>query len=181
MNSNQPILNPIKPSGLKWVNFYQLYQSAFPEAERRPEPALISMASNPMLSLNTVDINQEFSGLFNYWNLDSFFYIEHFAVVPHKRNMGIGNEILQNFSKNKTVVLECELPFDDLAKRRILFYQKLGFQTYPFPYTQPPYSHDKQPVPMLLLTNSTDLSEHAFIKISAKIAESVYSQTKTTE
>jgi GNAT superfamily N-acetyltransferase len=179
MSNNQPILNPITPSGLKWNNFFQLYQSAFPAAEQRTEPALISMSeSNPLLSLNTIDIDQIFAGLFNYWNLGSFFYIEHFAIAPHKRNMGIGSEILRNFSKNRIVVLECELPLNELAKRRILFYQKLGFQTYPFPYTQPPYSNDKPPVPMLLLTNSPDLSEHTFKEISAKIAEIVYPQTK---
>ncbi len=176
------MLNPITPSSLKWMNFIQLYQSAFPEAEQRSEPALISMSeTNRLLSLNTIDIDHLFVGLFNYWNLGSFFYIEHIAVVSNKRNMGIGSEIMRNFTKNGIVVLECELPLNDLAKRRILFYQKLGFQTYPFPYTQPPYSHDKPSVPMLLLTNSTDLSEETFKRVSAKIAESVYSQTKTTE
>lgn len=177
MTTNQPLVNHIMPTDAKWSNFFHLYQSAFPEVERRTESALISMAVNPLLSLNTIEIDQLFAGIFNYWSLGHFFYIEHLAIVPYKRNLGIGSEVLQNFSQNKIVVLECELPTDDLSKRRILFYQSLGYQVYPFSYTQPPYSSDKPSVPMLLLTNSTDLSEHSFKEISSKIAQSVYQQS----
>lgn len=177
MVTNPPIVNPITPTDTKWNIFIQLYQSAFPEMERRTESALISMTGNPLMSLNTIDIDHLFAGLFNYWSLGHFFYIEHFAIVPEKRNMGIGNEVLRNFSKNKTVVLECELPTDDLSKRRILFYQSLGFHIYPFSYSQPPYSSDKPAVPMLLLTNSTDISEHSYKEISSTIAQNVYQQS----
>jgi ribosomal protein S18 acetylase RimI-like enzyme len=177
MTTNQPIVNPITPTDEKWNNFIQLYESAFPEVERRTESALITMTGNRLMSLNTIDIDHLFAGLFNYWSLGHFFYIEHFAIVPYKRNMGIGTEVLQNFLKNKIVVLECELPTDDLSKRRILFYQSLGFHVFPFSYSQPPYSSDKPAVPMLLLTNFTDLSEHSFIEISSTIAQSVYQQS----
>jgi len=178
MNNQLSEIHSVNPADEAWKEFFLLYLSAFPADERRTEQDLISMIANPMLSLNTIDIDREFAGLFNYWNFGSFFYIEHFAIVPHKRNTGIGRQLLQNFSQNKTVVLECELPLDELSNRRVLFYQKLGFRTYPFLYTQPPYSHDKPPVPMLLLTNSPDLSELTFKQISAKIAESVYQQSK---
>lgn len=176
MSNTLPEIHVVNPADNAWQKFFQLYQSAFPEAERRTESALASMVDHPLLSLNTIEIDREFAGLLNYWNFGSFFYIEHFAIVPSKRNQGIGRQLLQHFAQGKTVVLECELPEDDFSKRRILFYQNLGFQIYPFSYTQPPYSLDKPPVPMLLLTNSPDLSELTFRQISARIAEFVYLQ-----
>jgi hypothetical protein len=176
MSNPLPEIQVVIPADDVWPEFFQLYQSAFPGAERRTEQELISMIANPMLSLNTIILDREFTGLFNYWNFDSFFYIEHFAIVVSKRNTGIGRQFLQHFAHDKTVVLECELPEDELSKRRILFYQNLGFRIYPFSYAQPPYSNNKPPVSMLLLTNSPDLSELTFRQISARIAEFVYLQ-----
>lgn len=178
MDNNQPKIHSITPADKTWSQFFDLYQSAFPEAERRTEMELISTRENSKISINSILINGEFAGLLIYWNFDSFFYVEHFALLFQHRNMGNGTKILSNFANDKTVVLECELPEDELSERRIGFYQKIGFRAFPFAYIQPPYSANKSSLPMLLLTNSLNLHENTFNYIRAKIATSVYQQIK---
>lgn len=177
MINNQFSLAPLTPHDTVWIDFYKLYQSAFPEAERRSEAALIDMFNNPLFHPNIILENLQFVGLFNYWEFDTFLYIEHFAIAPKKRYLGIGKTVLNQFQQNKTVVLECELPSDDPSKRRILFYSKLGFNTFPFIYTQPPYSNDKEPIELLLLINNSNLNKSSFLEISSTIAQNVYQQS----
>jgi hypothetical protein len=174
MNDNHPQLAIISPSLLIWKDYYNLYQSSFPEDERRSESSLILMFENPHFFPNIIELNGHYIGLFNFWNFDNFFYIEHFAMEPKMRSKGYGKEFLLKFMHNKMVVLECEYPTNRLKSRRFSFYQNIGFQSFPFSYIQPSYSADKNAIPMLLLTNSNYVNKDSFDEVSSLIAKLVY-------
>ena len=56
-------------------------------------------------------------------------YGEHFAVDPDERGGGYGGKALRLLCEElqTPVVLEVELPFDEMSRRRIGFYQRSGF------------------------------------------------------
>jgi hypothetical protein len=47
--------------------------------------------------------------------------------------------------------LEVEIPEEEMAKRRINFYQRQGFSLWEKPYQQPPYKAGDNYLPMLIM------------------------------
>ncbi len=174
MISSQPLLVPIQPEESNFQQFIDLYKSAFPKVERRSEEKLISMFENPRFYPNIILLENQFIGLFNYWNFDSFYYLEHFALEKSHRNQGFGKKVLHGFLKEKAVVLECELPLNETSEKRLQFYSELGFLSFPYKYIQPPYFHEHQLIELLLLTNNFKTDESTFNQLRTTIAEHVY-------
>ncbi|MBQ8673636.1 MAG: GNAT family N-acetyltransferase [Bacteroides sp.] len=112
-------------------------------------------------------------GLITYWTFPSFCYIEHFATSPQERNKGYGREILQLFCRSMAlpIVLEVELPDDDVSRHRTAFYQRNGFQLCDsFPYLQPPYREGDSFLPMHLMVHGM-LSEATTLQC---VRETIY-------
>ena len=104
-------------------------------------------------------------GLLTTWEFDDFIYIEHFAIDPTLRSQGYGSEALKAFihEHGKPIVLEAEPPTDALSIRRIKFYERIGLTLYDFPYMQPAYTEDSNPVELRLMgtidTEATPLTD----------------------
>ncbi len=69
-------------------------------------------------------------GFLLWWEFDNLRYIEYFATAERIRNKGYGKLIMEKFIKRsqKPILLEVELPESVIKKRRINFYERLGFQ-----------------------------------------------------
>lgn len=133
-------------------NFWQLYSSAFPPDERRLLEHQKKIFNNPGYYAEAIYSQNEWAGFITWWDLDSFTYIEHFAIDPQFRNMGLGRSFLKSFiEKHNTIVLEVEYPGDNLSKRRIKFYEQLGFKLLDNDYLQPPYDKTRQAVPLKIM------------------------------
>ena len=67
-----------------------LYEESFPESERRKIGQLKRMIENhaPMY-FNAIECDGELSGMFVYWDMGDFYYLEHLAVFPEMRNKKI--------------------------------------------------------------------------------------------
>ena len=102
-------------------------------------------------------------GLLTTWHFEDFIYIEHFAIDPTLRSQGYGSEALKAFihEHGKPIVLEAEPPTDAFSIRRIRFYERIGLTLYDFPYMQPAYTPESNPVELRLMgtldTNATPL------------------------
>ncbi len=115
----------------------EVFEASFPENERRPlhwfkelveaEPRFHCMAYS--------------DALLCYWHFGSFVYVEYLATNPSRRNGGMGTRLMQEFlaSVGVPVVLEVEPPESELTKRRVGFYERLGFRLLPDDYVQPSY------------------------------------------
>ena len=59
-----------------------LYEESFPESERRKIGQLKRMIENhaPMY-FNAIECDGELSGMFVYWDMGDFYYLEHLAVL----------------------------------------------------------------------------------------------------
>lgn len=155
---------------------WQLYEEAFPEAERRSPEQQQALLGEPQYCFLSLLDNTTFKGLLGVWQLPGFCFIEHFAVVPGLRGQGIGSQALRQFMQSSAtpMVLEVEPPQTESNRRRIKFYERLGFCLNGFDYRQPPYAQDKPWVPLLLMSYPEKLSTTTFQKVKEQLYRNVY-------
>ena len=154
-----------------------LYMMSFPPEERRDWDDLRAKACDPgkPLSLTVVRSRRRFAGFITYWDLGGVRYVEHFAIDPALRGTAIGARAIKKFTANAStpVVLEVEPASDgEMARRRIGFYQRCGFQPHPdFEYLQPPYAPGLPELPLMLMTRGSVPDLHG---VSEAIRTQVY-------
>lgn len=155
---------------------YKLLCQSFPPNEKRDFAGQQRLLLHPCYSLFTAAENQKLLGIIAAWNFPSFRYIEHFAISPACRNLGLGSQMLGQFmsQSEKPVVLEVEPPDGALSVRRIGFYQRNGFALHSFPYRQPPLNKGDDFTPLLLMSTHSALSQEQFIRVRDTLYQEVY-------
>lgn len=167
----------IMPSENKlWEQVWRLYVDSFPEWERR-RISSHSRASedNDFHTFISVD-NGNLQGLIFYWEYDSAIYVEHLAVNPLMRGKSIGSQILKELIEENpgcTVILEIDPPVDDISKRRLSFYERIGFVANDFDYVHPSYSSNRKPHELTILSYPNALSVEEFERFKDNMANRV--------
>lgn len=143
---------------------YQLMKDSFPEDEYRDYQTQRALLSHPLYKAYIYENEQELGAFFTMWEGPEFIYLEHFAVKESLRNGGLGSRLLQVFlqQQEKPVVIEIEPPESGDEKRRAEFYVRNGFSLSEWGYVQPPYSHEKSPVSVVLMSYPKPLQEQDF-------------------
>lgn len=154
-----------------------LYISAFPEEERRDLNQLrqlIEKADN--MYLNAIEADDKLCGLFIYWKMDGFYYMEHLAVFPEMRNMKIGQQVLEHVAAHLdgTRILEVEPAADEMTTRRINYYSRNGYHIVEKNYMQPSYRPSEDDFPLWVMSNNNTDNLSAQIE---QIKEKVYRET----
>ena len=160
-----------------------LLESAFPPIEHRPTPQWIELTKgHPIFHAKAIVENTKFSGLLTYWDFGDFLYIEHFAILPTLRNGGYGKRALQTFlyeNQHMNIVLEVEMPDNDLARRRIGFYERNGFCLIEeCDYLQPPYDPSFESLSLKLMGTQGNITRNHYDEIVNKIHREVYGVKK---
>ncbi|MGV8915210.1 MAG: N-acetyltransferase [Kaistella sp.] len=137
------------------VEIYKSYCETFPEDERRGEKQFRSLFTNPKVKVWSVLKDLQNIGYLISWELTNFIFIEHFEIFSEFRSLKYGSVIIQDLFKNYShIVLESEPEtLDDIAKRRIGFYERNGFQIIDKNYEQPAYEPGKNKLDLWLLAN----------------------------
>ena len=191
LNKNIIRLHPIKNQASPyWDSLVRVYLQSFPLDEQRPIKSIAHLLTEePRYTMHAIiDDNYvtelqansqkpkansqrpianspKALGLLTTWHFEEFIYIEHFAIDPTLRSQGYGSEALKAFihEHGKPIVLEAEPPTDALSIRRIKFYERIGLTLYDFPYMQPAYTEDSNPVELRLMgtidTEATPLTD----------------------
>lgn len=164
---NDPVLDLVEKT----------YNDSFPEAERR-DFALVRelVRSNPLFTVYVLTRDEMYVGFITAWMFDGFAYVEHFAVETVARNGGIGAEALRLFLAfvATPVVLEVEMPVDEMSKRRIGFYERQGFVLDTHVYVQPPYRPGGDSLEMRLMTQGTLDLNQSFERVRDCLYKHVY-------
>lgn len=151
--------------------------NAFPLAERRSRAGLIQIleTENRFCAYALIQ-NHNFAGLLHSWAFETFYYIEHFAVVPHLRGQKIGTQAMKFFMEQiqLPVVLEVELPTSPIKLKRIEFYQHVGFKLLAQYYEQPPYENQKIFTPLKLMSSHPEFTNDHFESIRDTLYRYVY-------
>ena len=140
-------------NSLKFIE--HIYTESFPPDERRDFSDVIRLLEeNDDFFIVLLSDENKAVGFISYWEWNDFSYVEHFAVDSSCRGSGYGATAMTELLKliNNPAVLEVEKPLDDISQRRIRFYERLGFVLCTRPYTQPPYSPEKQPLELYLMS-----------------------------
>lgn len=151
-----------------------IYTSSFPNKERREWEDIISLNSTSYFSFFEITFENISIGIISIWQFDNFIYIEHFAIEKELRNKGFGKKTIELIKQNisASIVLEVEIPDNDIAKKRVNFYKRCGFSLLPNQYTQPPYNSTLPSVEMRIMTTiSLD-----FETIKSTLYKRVYNQ-----
>ncbi len=155
------IITRIKQTDDKLFEFFkEVYLDSFPPEERRSIGSIESLVrTSDEFSLYVFLLDGEPVAFFSTWDLGEFAYGEHFAVHKQRRSTGIGSTIVKTLLSqiNLPFVIEVEPPVEDMAIRRISFYEKLGFVMSGYDYIQPPYSEDLPSVSLKLMGYGCDL------------------------
>ncbi|MEG0992210.1 MAG: GNAT family N-acetyltransferase [Bacteroidales bacterium] len=142
-----------------------LYEASFPEEERRELSQLKKLIDSAgQMFLNAVFFEDQIAGLFIYWKMDGFYYLEHLAVQPELRNQKLGARILAWADQNLQGLrlLEVEPDTTEMAARRIGYYKRNGYDILTKDYVQPSYRTDEDACELWIMgnTDSADLDNY---------------------
>ena len=151
-----------------FAEFWKIYSSSFPLSERRNPDQQTSIFKNQDYQLEVYLLDNHAIGFIAHWKAKEFVFIEHFAIASEVRNKGFGNAILKEFIEGNIVpvILEIEPPMDDLTRRRLKFYEYLGFIWNDHLHYQPPYHPEDQPLKFEILTYPNQISTNLYFQFS---------------
>ena len=155
----------------------RLLKESFPSEEYRALEQLREYTDRKKEFYNNVIFDGERRiGFITYWDFGHFYYAEHFATDPTVRNGGYGKRILEALCRHlsRPIVLEVECPDNEIARRRIGFYQRQGFQLWEKEYRQPPYKEGDSFLPMYLMAYGDLDAERDFEEVRRTLHSKVY-------
>lgn len=153
-----------------------LYLSAFPPYERREFSEFIKQSKIDECNVNYILADLKIAGFIILWVFTDFVFIEHFAVKSHLRRLGIGEKALAEVNRlyQKNIILETELPTDEITSHRIEFYERNGFYQLDKTYFQPSYGGNKPEVELKLMILNKTLTDSELDQIIKTIRKKVY-------
>ncbi|TAJ11963.1 N-acetyltransferase [Marinilabiliaceae bacterium JC017] len=135
---------------------WQLMEISFPAEERRSKKQQEEILKKVNYCFQEyVTEAGELQGFIAYWKFSDFIFVEHFAINPKYRNNGLGAMFLSDLMKayeGKRIILEVELPREEIAKRRVNFYERLGFHLNPYNHWQPAYDGKGDGIPLKIMS-----------------------------
>ncbi|NLC41607.1 MAG: GNAT family N-acetyltransferase [Erysipelothrix sp.] len=169
------MLEKLKIEDFKQV--YDLIELSFPQDEYRSYENQRALLNDESYSISVLySSHKEVMAFIASWEFEHFIYIEHFALNPRHRGSGIGTQLLEEFVNNaKSVVcLEVEMPENEMAHRRIKFYERNGFYLNDFPYHQPSLDFGKDNIPLRIMSFGALLSLIQFEHVQSTLYRVVY-------
>lgn len=144
---------------------YKIMEQSFPKEEIREYDRQKSLMDKEQYNLMVYKTDEGEIGAFvAYWVFDDFVYGEHLAVAERGRNNNLGSKIM-NIIKDKhgkPFVLEVEPPETEITKRRVGFYERLGFIFNDFEYMQPPMRSTTEPIPLKIMSYPNPVDKDEF-------------------
>jgi predicted N-acetyltransferase YhbS len=168
---------PLRPmQAHEFPAVHRLMQQAFPLQEHRCFSEAKALLSKNEYEILVYAEQDEIIGFIAHWLLDGVRFVEHFAVRQSERGNGIGGGIMQSYLSQSVVpvVLEVEATGSELARRRIGFYQRLGFALSTVGYIQPCLQGNISDIPLLLMHAPADIPPSLLLTAQEAIFAVVY-------
>lgn len=156
---------------------YAIMESSFPASECRTFEAQKALLKHPSYRIITEKNEQgNIVAFLAGWKFAHFRFVEHIAVDSRIRGGGLGQKLMGRFisQSNQPVVLEVEPPVDEWSRRRIGFYERLGFHLNHFEYVQPPLREGQTDVRLQIMSYPGALSEQEFTPFKEILYTEVY-------
>ncbi len=147
-----------------FAEFWKIYSASFPLNERRVSNQQTDVFKKQEYQVDIYLSDKYVIGFIAFWTAKDFIYIEHLAIAPEIRSNGFGSAILKPFIEREPipVILEIEPIINDLTRRRLKFYESLGFVQNEHLHYQPPYHTSDQPLHLVILTYPNQIGEDLY-------------------
>lgn len=155
---------------------YDLMEEAFPLCERRTYDEQRKLFQRTDYHVYGLIENEKVIAFIAVYETAHLRFVEHLATNANYRGSGLGRKLLEAYLKkeDKTVMLEVEHPSYDLAKRRIRFYERIGFILHEVDYVQPPFHSFEQPLPLYLMSWPNKLNTEELQRCIDDMYQNVY-------
>ncbi|MFV0313638.1 MAG: GNAT family N-acetyltransferase [Anaerotignum sp.] len=156
---------------------YSILEEVFPVEELREKEGQKALLDKEQYRLYGIKTDCGIiQGVVALWDFCGFLYIEHLAIAVAFRNEGVGGNMLEAMINRaaKAIVLEVEVPENDLQKRRVGFYERHGFFCNMYPYLQPPLRKGLDMLPLRLMTYPEPISEDIYKKYKEILYKNVF-------
>jgi len=151
-----------------FAEFWKIFSASFPLNERRIFTQQTEVFKKQEYQVDIYLSDNHVFGFIAFWTTTDFIYIEHLAIAPEVRSKGLGSAILKPFIERESipVILEIEPTIDDQTRRRLKFYESLGFIRNDHLHFQPPYHPEDQPLKFEILTYPHQISADLYFQFS---------------
>lgn len=155
---------------------FEIMEKAFPLSERRNYANQKALLGHPRYKISVYKQEEDILGFMATWEFETFHFVEHFAVDSKARGLGIGSLMIKEFLEetSKEVFLEVELPETDYAKRRIGFYERIGFHFNAYKYLQPPLQEGQAFLPLRVMSYPAAIGQKALDEFRKAVYKEVY-------
>ncbi|MEC0128379.1 GNAT family N-acetyltransferase [Paenibacillus pabuli] len=156
---------------------FSIMKQSFPESEYREYSKQKELLANSHYRLFTeVNEQNEVIGFLAAWEFEEFRYVENVAVSPAIRGGGIGKKMMNHFMQqsDKPIILEVELPENELKRRRIGFYERLGFHLEDYAYVQPALRVGQDALPLRIMSYPARMTSIEFEAMKKILYKEVY-------
>ncbi|WP_172731755.1 GNAT family N-acetyltransferase [Pluralibacter gergoviae] len=151
-----------------------LYAAAFPWHEQREPRAKRAAMADAHYALEAWFDGEQFVGLSGCWVFDGYLYVEHLAVDGALRSQGYGKRLLaQILSREPVTVLEIDPLTTEIARRRLRFYESMGFVANPWPHVHPAYHAQTAGHALIVLSYPTALDAQAYRRFNDDLCGTV--------
>ncbi|MEG0797079.1 MAG: GNAT family N-acetyltransferase [Odoribacter sp.] len=170
-------LKKITAEDSAFIKLTEVYTEAFPPEERRRiEQLKYLMKTQANMYFNAIECDGVLAGLFVYWDFTEFYYLEHLAVYGEMRNKKIGQQVLDWIKEHLkgSRLLEVEPADNEIAIRRIHYYQRNDYKILTKDYVQPSYDGTRSSLPLWIMGNEEYTDQSLLKKHVEMIKEQVY-------
>lgn len=156
---------------------FAIMEASFPVKEFRAREGQAALLNNPRYRLLTEkDHDKRVISFMGVWEFPVFRFVEHIAVAPAFRGQGKGDKLMKRYlaESDIPVVLEVEPPEDEWSRRRIGFYERLGFCLNTYEYLQPPLRTGQPDLPLMIMSHGRHITEAEFVHFRESVYREVY-------
>lgn len=141
----------------KFMQLFDIMERSFPREEHGSAQLHYSELSRSEFRCLCYEPEGVPAAFMNYYDFseNSVVFLEHFAVEQQLRGNGIGSQLMQYFKEITSpslIVLEVEPPEGEKERRRIAFYQRMGFVLNSGEYFQPAFHEGMSELPLKLMS-----------------------------
>ncbi|MGU3415651.1 GNAT family N-acetyltransferase [Enterobacteriaceae bacterium C34A] len=154
-----------------------LYSHAFPWHEQREDVAKRQALAHPDYALEAWFDGDTFVGLSGTWQFGDYSYIEHLAIDDSLRGQGYGKRLLARLlARNPCTLLEIDPLTTDIARKRLRFYQSMGFVANDYAHTHPSYHDGIANHELIVLSYPQPLAGEAYQRFRKDLHQVVMAQ-----
>lgn len=141
---------------------YKIMSESFPNSEIRSYEMQKALLDRNDYSIKTYTQDGVVLGFCAYYQFEEFLFIENLACTSQSRGLGIGSKLVRELldeANQRLVLLEVEIPRSETEKRRVKFYERLGFYINPHYHFMPPLNEFTAGMELKIMSSYKMLTE----------------------